>query len=136
MLLQCFFSLKSKKNFFHTFDQNLRCAWRNKKFVNRKKSLKIALMSLAKYVVCRYLCYTTRVILNKWDKQQMIFFFYSFFLVFSGFFPFIFHIFSFRHLITFIVPKYSNYRDCCINTKQTDFYWDWTRLLNSQDPLA
>ena len=54
VLLQCFFSLKSKKKIFHTFDQNLRCAWRNKKFVNRKKSLKIALKSLAKYAGMLY----------------------------------------------------------------------------------
>ena len=67
-------------------------------------------------------------------RQTTMGFFYSFFLVFSGFFPFIFHIFSFRHLITFIVPKYSNYR-VVVNTKQTD-YTETERLLNSQDPLA
>ena len=54
----CFnaFFFKVKKFFFHTFDQNLRFAWRNnKKFVNRKKSLKIALKSLvAKYVGMLY----------------------------------------------------------------------------------
>ena len=48
------FFFKVKKKIFHTFDQNLRCAWRNKKFVNRKKSLKIALKSLAKYVGMLY----------------------------------------------------------------------------------